>query len=519
VNTRTFASWIERRGRAPRRPLTLLSCLALAGALLFGPGPARAIPAGADAGAPPESVRLSLPPLPKFNDKSVPKPELADLQRLDRLVEGLVASDLARRQEARRQVASVDPSWLPAVVERFERVADTPNKLALKELLEQLRERSRAELLEARKAEGKSGPITAPDYLDLFIAQRDRSSPHLRTLTEVVAYSRMLENIGSLPAARRLVNLYVRFGEFLRVDTQLALARLGDRAVAALVEATGHPVPRIASWAERQLAELGKPKPSDALQLDDPALRADVLRAYGRLRRLDVVNLLVSYASSELGPVRSAAREALTLYGEAAVWPLREGYEKTVGARAPLAWSWQRVARELFARFDLQRRADVFRWLEQGLEAERNGDLTAACAAFDQALARDPLFEHGSSMVPAYLRCASERADSDARGALLAAARAERLEPTGPLHDRAASLRQTLEAEALLGRGLVDRALLERARALDPHNQRAAALLERLGSETRWNIGPWSRYLGAVAILALTGVGLGWMLLRQRRAA
>ncbi|MEO8182652.1 MAG: hypothetical protein ABI895_27785 [Deltaproteobacteria bacterium] len=460
-------------------------------------------------------MRLSLPPLPKFNDKSVPKAELAELELLDGLVEGLVASDPARRQEARRQVASVDTSWLSAVVERFERVADTPNKLALKELLE----RTRTERREALAAEDKSGPLTTPDYLDWLVAKRDRSSPHLRTLTEVVACSRMLESIGSLPAVRRLVNVYVRFGEFLRVDTQLALARLGDRAIAGLVEATGHPVPRIASWAERQLVELGKSKPSDALQLEDPALRADVLRAYGRLRRLDVLNLLVSYASSELGPVRSAAREALTLYGEAAVWALREGYEKTLGTRAPLAWSWQRVARELFARFDQQRRADVFRWYEQGLDAQRSGDVHAACAAFDQTLARDPLFALGSSMVETYLRCASERADSDARGALLAAARAERLEPTGPLHDRALSLRQTLEVEALLGRGLVDRALLERARELDPHNQRAQALLDRLGSETRWNIGPWSRYLGAVAILALTGVGLLVLLLRQRRVS
>jgi hypothetical protein len=76
-----------------------------------------------------------------------------------------------------------------------------------------------------------------------------------------------------------------------------------------------------------------------------------------------------------------------------------------------------------------------------------------------------------------------------------------------------------LEAEALLGRGLVDRALLERARALDSHNQRAQALLERLGSETRWNIGPGSRYLGALAIVVLTALGLSWILLRPRRAA
>jgi tetratricopeptide (TPR) repeat protein len=429
-------------------------------------------------------------------------------------VDGLVAPDAARRQEALRRVQDVDASWLPAVAERFERLADSANKPALKELLERLRERTRSERRRLFEAEGRSGAITTPDYLEMLVLQDDRSSPQLRALTEVVTCSRLFEKIGTLPAARRLVSVYVRFGEFLRVDTQLALARLGDRAVAALLEATGHPAPRIASWAERQLADLGKGRPSDALQLDDPALRADVLRAYGKLRPLEVMPLLVSYASSDTTLVRTAAREALSAYGEAAVWALREGYEKTLGERAPLAWSWERVARELFARFDQQRRGDVLGLYEQGRSAERNGDLLGACAAFDQVLAREPLFELGPSMAETYLRCAS--ADTDAERALLAASRAERLEPQNPLHDRALSLRQTLQAEGLMQRGLIDRTLLERARQLDPHNQRAQALLAQVGSAARWHTGPWLRYLGAGAILLLGAIGVIWIAVRQR---
>jgi hypothetical protein len=306
------------------------------------------------------------------------------------LLDELVAHDEVRRQEARRQALEVDPSWLPALVERFERVAASANKPALKELLEKLREHRRAELLDARKAQGTPGVMALPDYLELLVSTRERGSPHLHTLTEVVAYSRMLEKIGSLPAARRLVSVYVRFGEFLRVDTEQALARLGDRSLAALVEATGHPVPRIAAWAEAQLAERGKSRPSDALQVADPALRADVLRAYGRLRRLDALPLLVSYSSSELGLLRTAAREALTAFGEAALWQLREGYEKTVGERAPLDWPGSAWRASCSRASTSSAGPTCSRCMSRGARQSARADRAAACAAFDQALARDP---------------------------------------------------------------------------------------------------------------------------------
>ena len=93
MNTRIFASWTERASARSELPPSALSLVA-------------------------ESTCRSLPQLHKFNDKSVPKSELAELERLDVLAEGLVASDPARRQEARRQVASVGSIWLSAVVER-----------------------------------------------------------------------------------------------------------------------------------------------------------------------------------------------------------------------------------------------------------------------------------------------------------------------------------------------------------------------------------------------------------------
>jgi hypothetical protein len=441
-----------------------------------------------------------------------------ELERLDGLTGRLLAADLAQRLVARRDLLAVDASWLPAIAERFDRLADGADKPALEALLEKARDQSRERLKAEARAAGKSGPVAALDYLELLLLHPDRSSPHLRPLTEVVAYSRMLEKIAVLPAARRVVNVYARFGEFLRVDTQLALARMQGAAVAPLIEATAHPVPRIASWAGRQLQELGRARPGDALLVGDLEYRADILRAYGKTRNLDTARLLLSYAAHERAVLRQAAREAVTLLDAAGLWPLRDAYEETLGQRAPTIWPWDRVARELFTELDRQRQGELYALFNQGLAASELGDVASAGAAFDQVLAQDPAFERGALMAPVYLALAELHAESDAAASSLALRRAERLAPPGPTQARAQSLRHTLEAGALLERGIVDEALLRRARELDPGNQRAETLLTELMLDPEQSGLRSNRYLGAAVIAVLGVLGLLIMGLRQRRA-
>lgn len=449
----------------------------------------------------------------------MPKAERADLDRLTRLLDQLSSDDSKLRFEARSRVQEVDVSWLSALLERFERLADTANKPALKAELERVRDRARANLREALESEGKSGSVVTPDYLDMLVSHPDRSSSDLRPLTEVVALSRMLERVGTLPAARGVVDVYVRFGEFLRVDTQLALARMNDRAIAALIEATAHPVPRIAAWAKKQLEDMGKAVASEAMQVVDPTLRADILRAYGKTRDVETARLLISYAASERAQIRLAAREAVAMLGEAGLWQLRDAYEKTVGQRADRQWPWDRVARELFAQFDRQRLSEIYALWKRGLDAEARGDLDGARALFDQVIAWDPTFERGAAMAPTYLAFAERQADTDAEAAEIAARRAERLAAPGPVRDRAASLRLTLEGRALYERGIVDEVLLQRARELDKDNRRAAALEEKIRANAATDRSEWRRYLAAAVILVLGGAGVAFMALRQQRAS
>ncbi|HWO11411.1 MAG TPA: hypothetical protein VNN80_18080 [Polyangiaceae bacterium] len=475
-----------------------------------------------DAGASAAPVEERIPPpqpLPEYTEPRLPPAGPAELARVDGLLDALLAPELALRVEALGRIQAVDPTWLPAVAERFERVASSSTKAALDILLDEIRARANAPSGTRR---ARRPPTAAPgDLLELVVRHPDRSSAYLRPLTEVLAYSRMFEAIRTSAAARGVVSVYLRFGERLRVDTEQALARMGDAALAALIESTAHPERRVAEWAKRQLETMGKSVASEAVQVTDPALRADILLAYGKARDTGTTRLLIAFAASERAQVRLAARQAVALLGELGLWELRDAYETTTGASAPGDWSWRRVAEELFARFDGQRLAEVYGSFAAGRAALARGDLEAARAAFDEVLARDPLFERGALMVPAYIAYAEQVMDSDPEAAGLALRRAERLAPEGPEHDRALSLRYTLDARALARRGLVDETLIERARALDPNNRHATALEAELSAQSGADRATFRRYAAALAIVVLTLLSLlgAALRLRQGRSA
>jgi hypothetical protein len=465
-----------------------------------------------------EAEAPAVQPLPSFIEPELPSAEPAMLARLDAFVEQLLSAEPKARAEALALVPSVDASWLPAVAERFDRLAAAANKPALEALLDRIRKHARERREPSALRASSRAPGLSFDALELVVAYPDRSSAFLRPLTEVLTYARMFEAIATLPAARRVLGVYVRFGEFLRVDTQLALQRMQDTSVAALIEATAHPVPRVGEWAKKQLEDMGgKHVASEAVQVQDPTVRADILRAYGKTLDVETARLLISFAASERAPIRLAARQAVTMLGEAGLWQLRDAYEKTVGERAPREWAWDRLARELFAQFDRQRLSEIYRLYNQGREAERRGDLGAARAAYDQVLAWDPMFEQGPLMAKAYITLAEQQADADPEAATLALRRAERLAPTGEAHDRALSLRYTLDARSLLGRGIVDDVLVQRARELDPNNARAARLEQELEREANGDRSTFQRYAAAALILVLALIALIVMAIRQRK--
>jgi hypothetical protein len=484
---------------APVRRLLLL--LALAGAALVEPSLA-----SADAAT---SGERRLPDLPTPPSIEVGRPDAADLAEVDALLGGVLAEDAQERETAVRELLEAKPKHVSALRFRLGAIADDADKEAMKRLLL----KTRREMLEQKDDEESDKPAAGLDYLARLIQRAEPKSEAWRNLVSVLATMRMLESIGSVEAVRGLIEVYARYGEFLRITTQNALNRLGERAVPALIEAERHPAEKIGKWAVRQLDMLGKAIPSEAVQTQDTAVLADVLRAYGRTRNPEAVRIVVSFANSERAQVREAARQSVALTGEVGTWQLRDTYENVVGKKPPRDWSWERTARELFAEFDRLRSAQVTKLFEAGQAARAKGDLKAMRESFDRLLAFEPHFEERVELAAGYLAFAKTELDASREQAILALRRAERLDPQ---LKAARSLRLTLEAEALEERGIADASLLERALEADPQNTRAKTVLARFerGEPKR---SEKARLIAAGSILGAAVLAIAFILLRRSR--
>jgi hypothetical protein len=462
--------------------------------------------------------RRELPELPRAPALESKEPVPADLAEIDELIERITSEDEATRDDGVRRIAELTPRLVPAIRRRLDALATKADTGAMKLLLGDIRQKLRGERDDDPNQQAAAERDRATDYLD-FVLKRPRPRDGAwKNLVTALALRRMLEHLGTTPAARGIVEVYVRFGEFMRLDAQRALARLGDRAVPALLEARRHPAEKISRWATRQLDALGRLTPGQAAQIADPQILSDVFRAWGRTRDLDAARIVISFAGSERGQLREAARQAIAMFGEAGHWQLRDAYENVVGKRAPRDWTWERTARELFGELDRLRRLEVEDLFEAGQKAQASGDLDAMRKAFDEVLARAPFFERADEMVGGYWAYGKKNADEKPSDALFALRRAERLSRGASHHDRIESLLLTMEAERLGSTGVVDRNLFKRALELDPGNARAKEALDTLSrpiargdKKVRYSIA------GGIGIAGLLGVL--FVLFRPRRKA
>jgi hypothetical protein len=449
----------------------------------------------------------SLTPLPKPPSLEIPPPTAATLEALDALLARLVSRDAGERENAVAEVLEVERDRLAAIHRRLASIAESSDHVAMKEMLVGIRDKIHI---------GKNEPT--PDYLEMVEAHAKPDSKTFRDLASVLGMSRMLRHIGTVGAAREIIAIYARFGEFLRVDTQLSLEKMGDRAIAALIEAERHPAPKIAHWAARQLDALGKAIPGEAIRTSDPEVLADVLRAYGRARDPDAARLVISFANSERTQIREAARQAVVLMGEVANWQLRDTYENVVGKKPSREWSWDRTARELFSQYDTSRLSAVELAFEQGLTAYRAGKLDEMAAAFDQVLAQTPVFARANEMVPGYAAYARAHLDDAPAKAVQALRRVQRLSGEDESTARPAeSLLLTLQAEELFTRHIADQTLLRRALELDANNARARRLLDRMSRGEVDADARKRRYAGAGVIGVLALIALAFIGLRKRK--
>jgi hypothetical protein len=451
-------------------------------------------------------VELPLAPLPKPKPRTPDTPVAGDLATIDELLARLASQSADDRQAARLAVTRGNESLVPAAAERLRRLGESTDKQALKKTLTALRV--------------KAASKDSDEEIDAFALLMDHPEPasrNWRDLVSVLGLSRFLTAVATTEAARQLINIHVRFGEFLRVDTQRQLESLQLRSAAALIEATRHPAPKIASWASRELRKRGLNSPASLLQQTEGVVLADILRAYGFLRNPDLARTLISFASSSQVTIRQAAREAVATMGEVAHWPLRDAYEIRNGRKPPREWSWDRTARELFRAMDEMRLHDVLLAYQSGVAARKQGDLDAMRRHFDAVLTQAPNFEDAETLAAGYLEYALASSSSAPAEAADALRRARRLAQGEELRRRVDSLLTTLAAEELLARGITDQILFRRAVELDSTNERAQRGLASITTVQAPAPGRARRYATAGVIGALAALAVLLLLRRPKR--
>ncbi|WP_438006067.1 hypothetical protein WME89_46710 [Sorangium sp. So ce321] len=343
------------------------------------------------------------------------------------------------------------------------------------------------------------------DWLDFMLAVPRPRDSAWRDVVKLLAMERMLVAAGTTPAVRELIALHAYFGELLRIDLQRHIAKLRDKAVPALIEARQHDAKIVQRWANKQLDLLGRAIPGEAIATNDTQILADVLRAYGRVRDVDAMRAVLSFCNSDRARVRDAAREAISAIGEPGIWQLRDAYLNLTGEKPPREWSWDRVARELFATYDRARLAEVYKLMDEGVAAAGASKLAEATDAFDKVLARAPLFERRKEMVGAYVGRAKALAADKREDALAMLRKALRLDPTGE-HARTIEAEIAyLEGALLIERGAPDKFVLERALELEPAHAGARAALASLGDKVAERKDQTNRHIaaGAVGVVAM----------------
>lgn len=451
----------------------------------------------------PRDMPLSELPEPPSVRLAPPRP--AALEAMDDILLRLVSDDSVLRERASRSLLEAKSDWVSGIERRVDRLAERSDKSAQKALLARL-----------RKARTSPTPIESendgsPDYLQLALAQPDPSDPNWAGLTQILALRRMLEAIGTTEAVREIIRIYVRFGEYMRIDCQRGLDALEDRALAGLIEARRHPAPKIAEWAKRRLSLLGKTSAHEAVRTKDPQALADILVALGREQNPETTRLLISFAGTEQATIRDAARQGIVLIGEAASWQLRDAYLDTTGKQPPRDWTWKRTARELFTEFDRLRLEKVYRLFQQGQEAEKAKDWDKMRAHYDKVLSLAPLFVRRDAMTQGYLAYVEHKKTESPEVVSLVLRRIERIARDEKTRAAARSERLLLEASQLKAEGFLDRTLIERAARLDPKNvERAKELLTPKRESEAW--GATERYAIGISVALLSLLGATWIM-------
>lgn len=435
---------------------------------------------------PPDSALPALPQLPPIR---LAEADPDAVKHLESLLARVTSEKADIRATARAELAKADATMVPAIHARIEEIRESLDRERAPRLIADARKaahdagkgksKSKSKDKEKEKDKAKKGDVDGDDgdWLGFLLDQPQPKDETWREVTQLLAMVRMLGAIGTTPAVRELIDLRGKFGEMLRIDLSRQLAKLGDKAVPALLEATKHDAASVQRFAELELDRMGKVTPGEAVGSSDPEVLADTLRAFGYIREVEAVDVLLSFANHDRRKVREAARQAVTAIGEPGRWRLRDAYQDLTGEKVDKSVPWDTLAKRMFAIYDRARITDLVGLFDGGARASKEGKWADAVAAFDKVLATDPLFERRKEMQPAYFEVAKTIGFDKVDERLALLRKALRLDPTGAGAKPIEAEIAFSEAKALIAEGKPDRYLLARAVELDPTHQEAAQLL------------------------------------------
>lgn len=423
--------------------------------------------------------------------------------------EDLASEDDATRRQACAALGSLEAEALPAIEARVASFA-----------------RPTFDSEEAYRTINKFrhavGSLRADEDVDVIpglpaVLAEDRS-PMTVALVERRLLARSLVDLASIDAAAALGDIIATDPQAWRWEWRRMVWRLGNRALPLLLTLEGHSssgVRRHARWAMR---EIGLTNPGRAVQTDDMRLLAELLRAYGTVRQMDAMRVVVGFVTHDRAQVRNAARWATERYGRNAIWQLRRVYRNLTGSRADENLGWEATAAQLYAAHDEARLAPVRHVLEEGRTALAHGDLGTMWARYDAVLVDAPDLPQRGDLAPGYAALAAEAVTrGDITEAQRFYSRALRLSPAHPHAALWRADRRFLEAEGNLAAGIADVGAYEAVLADDPSHRGALVFLAAANGEATIPAGiPLKRVgLAVAALLLLTAASFLWVRRRE----
>lgn len=474
----------------------------------------------AKASARPDNMPLAQ--LPSKASIRLPPVEAPQRKALDKLINHSSAQEAQQRDLAHDAILDAQSAWLSAIARFIDEIAARRDRSNMASVLKTAIQNQRTR----QKSRGNAS-LATPDYLEVLLQSPQPSSQSWSNLVQLLTLSRMLVQINSTAACRELIRIYVRFGDFLRIDTQRQLELLGDGSLAALIEAQRHPARKIQAWAQKQLKVRDRLDPQKAVRTDDPRALADILIALGRANEAENARIILSYASSNRELIRQGARQAIAQLGRLASWQLKDAYLAITGKQPERDWTWQRTARELFTEYDRIRVQELYRIYGEANKQSEAKEYSNAAQSYGRLLALSPQFSEGNNIAPHLLKAAEalhlQAADEQGISkeklldlATTSAYRVERISNSSALKQRAHALILSLKHQSLVSEGFYDRALSEESKQLNPELRSNAAIEPTSSVASGWNA--FSRYGLALIAALLTLMGLGLVLRSMKRA-